>query len=106
MSSLKQREELLTHLAAEFFNTTSNRTSLITILRTSLSQNGKTAVILFTVFPETKEAEVLEFMKRQRREFRTYVQKHSRMGQIPFLDFAIDAGEKNRQQVDILFQDM
>jgi len=92
----------LMELAARFFSLESNRTSLVTVTSASLSDNGKEATIFFTVYPEDKEASVVDFAKRKRTDFKHFVKDESRLGRIPFFDFEIDIGEKNRQRIDEL----
>jgi ribosome-binding factor A len=98
--------DVIKDLAATFIQRESNGTSLITVTDVTLSDHGKQATIFFTVIPigkntgEDKEAAALDFMKRMRPEFREYVEEKSRLGRIPFFDFAIDIGEKNRQKID------
>ncbi|MDB5259655.1 MAG: Ribosome-binding factor [Candidatus Taylorbacteria bacterium] len=98
--------EVIRELASEFIQRESNRTSLITVTDVTISDQGKQATIFMTVIPigkntgEDKEAAAVDFMKRQRADFRNYVQEKSRLSRIPFFDFAIDVGEKNRQKID------
>ena len=89
-------------LAARFFSMESNRTSLVTVTSVALADNGKEATVFFTVFPEDKEDAVLDFAKRKRSEFKHFIKEESRLGRIPFVDFEIDKGEKNRQRIDEL----
>ena len=93
---------LIKDLAADFIQKESSRISLITITRVMLSNRGKNALILFTVFPEEKESIAMEFAKRRAGDFREYVKSHARMRIIPFFHFDVDRGEKNRQRLDIL----
>jgi ribosome-binding factor A len=95
-------EELLKHLAADFLQRESNVTSLITVTGIRLSERLTKADILITVFPEQKQEEALDFTKRKRTEFREYVREHAKMRVLPFFDFEIDFGEKNRQRIDEL----
>ncbi len=95
----------LQHLAAEFLERESNRTSLITVTRAVLSENKKYVTIFITVFPTDKEEAALEFVKRQRTEFIAYINKHSKIGRLPTITFEIDLGEKNRQRIDELSND-
>jgi ribosome-binding factor A len=95
----KVRDEVR-RLAAEFFARESNGTSLITITGVQISDRGSQAKVLFTVLPESSEKGALDFAKRQRTEFREYVMEQSRIGRVPFFDFEIDSGEKNRQAID------
>lgn len=98
----KRSEEVIRELAARFLSLESNRTSLVTVTRVDVFNRGKNAVIFFTVLPENKEKAVLDFTKRKRAEFRDYMKEHSKLPIIPFVDFEIDFGEKNRQRVDEL----
>lgn len=105
---MSQRDDRLKdeihRLAAEYLERESNRLSLITVTDVQVSDKGTEATIFFTVLPIEKEKAALDFAKRSRSEFREYVQKHSRIGRIPFFDFEIDGGEKNRQRIDELSQ--
>lgn len=94
--------EVLRQEAANFLQRESNKTSLVTVTRAELSRDGKYATIFLTVLPENKEEEALNFVKRKRSEFKEFVKEHTRIGRIPFFDFEIDKGEKNRQRIDSL----
>lgn len=96
---------LCEHLAADFFNRESSGASLITVTGSRLSPDGKYVTIFFTVLPEHKEPAALDFAKRRRGEFKEYVMNHAKIGRIPFFDFAIDEGEKNRQKIERLAQE-
>jgi ribosome-binding factor A len=95
-----QVEEMIAHLAAEFIERESNHQSLITITRADVSANFKDATVFFTVFPEKDEEHALKFMKRNRGDFRAFFKKRARLKVLPVFDFEIDAGEKNRQNLD------
>jgi len=89
-------------LAARFMQRESNGQSLITITNSQVSNDGKCVNILFTVLPEEKESDALDFAKRKRSEFRDFVKSELRLGRIPTFDFDIDRGEKHRQKIDII----
>ena len=74
--------------------------SLITVTSASLSKDGKRATVFFTVFPDSGEPEALKRAKALRSDFQEHMRKNSGLGRVPFLDFAIDGGEKNRQKID------
>jgi len=97
-------QEILKELAAEFLQTQTTGKSLITITDCKVTDNMRSAKIFFTVFPIGHETEALDFAKRQRQSFRNYVKSHGRLRFIPFIDFEIDGGEKNRQRIDELSQ--
>lgn len=93
-------KDLIKEAAAEFMQRESNYVSLLTVTDVSLSDHGNQATIFFTVLPEEKEKAALDFAKRKRAEFREYFKGKARMRALPFFDFEIDLGEKNRQKID------
>lgn len=93
-------KDLIKKVAAEFMQRESNYTSIITITDVSVSDRGQRATIFFTVLPDSKEKAALGFAKRSRAEFREFFAKNARMRALPFFDFEIDGGEKNRQHID------
>ena len=92
--------KIIKQAGADFLERESNGASLITVTDIKLSNDGKYATILFTVFPEDKQDAALEFAKRMRSEFKEYVKKNTKLGRIPLFDFEIDLGEKHRQRID------
>jgi len=98
-------QEILKGLAADFLQSQSTGKSLITITDCHITDNMRSAKIFFTIFPPEHEAEALDFVKRQRQNFRNYVKSHGRLRFIPFIDFEIDKGEKNRQRIDELLNE-
>jgi len=103
MPSIRQEkvQEELRKLAGDFIAHESNRQSLITPTRVSISPDLKRATVFFTVLPENKEEEVLHFLRRKRTDFKSYLKKlHFKV--LPFIDFEIDHGEKNRQALDLI----
>ena len=93
-------KDLIKKIAAEFMQRESNYTSIITITDVSVSDRGQRAIIFFTVLPDSKEKAALCFAKRSRAEFREFFASKARMRALPFFDFEIDMGEKNRQHID------
>lgn len=91
-------------LAAVFLGRENNRTSLLTVTSATCSPDLKRATIFITVFPGSKEQSALQFAKRRRKEFREFLKKNMTIKIIPFIDFAIDLGEKNRQKIDELLR--
>lgn len=87
---------------SEFIARESNHSSLITVTRVNLDKTLKSGQVLISVYPEDKEEEVLNFLKRRRSDVRQYLKKNVRTRVIPFIDFLIDKGEKNRQRIDEL----
>jgi ribosome-binding factor A len=98
--------ELLKHLAAEFIERESNRTSLVTVTDATISDSQKQVRILFTVLPENDEDVVLEFLNRKKRDFFEFIDKRARIGRMPDIQFVVDKGEKNRQRIEFLSQNL
>ncbi len=95
---------LIKELAANFLERETDKSSLITVTSANVSPDLKRATILISVLPEEKEKLALEFVKRKRRELREVLAKNLKTKNLPFLDFAIDAGEKRRQRIDELLR--
>lgn len=104
MERKEKAETLVRKLAAEFLNKEHNHSSLITVTRADLSPDFKNCKIFFTVLPENKEADALAFLKRKRSDMRDVLKDKMDTKNIPFVDFTIDLGEKNRQQIDELLR--
>ncbi len=98
----EKRSEEIRHLAAKFLAEISNGKSLLTVTGVHVSDDGKYATIFFTALPSDAEAEALALAKRRRGDFKEFVKSGSRIGRIPFFDFELDLGEKNRQKIEKL----
>lgn len=106
MASLRQQkvQEELRKIAGDFIAQESNRQSMVTPTRVEISPDLKRATVYFTVLPEDKEEVVLHFLRRKRSDFRNYL-KRLRFKLLPFIEFEIDYGEKNRQAIDLISVD-
>lgn len=82
------REEL-GRLAAAFINLESNRQSMITVTGTLLTEDRKQATVFCSVYPKTDEEAALNFLKRNRGNFRSFLKEKSALSSLPFIDFAI-----------------
>lgn len=102
MTSRRQTQvaETLVHLAGEFIARETNGRSLITVTRADIAPDLKRATLYVSVLPENAEEDALDFLKRQRSTFRDHLKAKSSLRYLPFIDFTIDYGEKNRQMVD------
>lgn len=94
--------ELIKKLSAEFLSREADKSSIITITNANISDDLKNATIFLSVFPEASEDSALNFAKRKRSELKKFVKSKLRMRRVPFFDFEIDYGEKNRQKIDEL----
>jgi ribosome-binding factor A len=101
--SIRLAEEI-SHKAAEFIQTVSNRTALITVTRTLLNDKARTATICVTVYPREKEKEAIALLKRQKSKLVQYLNTAFKRRTLPHIDIVIDEGEKHRQDIDMLLE--
>ena len=99
------RTQQLQQLASEFIATQSNRTSLITVTDTNLTNRGSVVTFYVSVFPEEAEGPALGFLMRKRGECKEYIKQHSNGKHVPHVEFVLDTGEKKRQRVDELLSE-
>ena len=92
-------------IAAEFLGRVNDKTSLITVTSATCSPDLKRATVFITVFPAEKEKLALEFVKRKRGKLRELLKKNMTTKNIPFIDIALDLGEKHRQKIDELLKE-
>ncbi|MEI6660441.1 MAG: ribosome-binding factor A [bacterium] len=89
-------------LSAIFIAREASPASLITVTGVDISPDSKYAKILISVLPREKEKAAYGFIKRNLGEMREYIKENLNINPIPFLDVAIDEGEKSRQKIDEL----
>ncbi|MEK9201399.1 MAG: ribosome-binding factor A [Patescibacteria group bacterium] len=99
---LEKANETLRELVASFVLHESNGASLITVTHLIVVPSLTVATVFISVYPENKEIEALDFLKRKAGELRKYVTSRIKMRKIPSFEFVIDKGEKNRQRIDEL----
>ena len=85
--------------AGEFIKSVSGKDSMITPIKAEISKDLKNATVFVTIFPEDQEERALEFLKRKRSDFRDFFKTQVKLKTLPFFDFKIDQGEKNRQKI-------
>ncbi len=97
---LDKVSKLIKKNAGDFISQQNNKTSLISITRVDVSKDLKNSNIYISVFPEKSEESALNFLKRKRKDFRDFFKANSKIRIVPFFDFVVDAGEKNRILVE------
>lgn len=98
--------EVLRELASKFISEESNRSSMITITRTDLQPDFKKVTFFVTVYPPNQENAGLDFLRRQRSDCKFYIRERARLGRIPLVDFQLDTGEKSRQRIEEISQNL
>jgi ribosome-binding factor A len=104
MERLEKIKNLVREACAEYLQTISNNTSLITITDVVVTPDIKQATLFISVYPTSGEESALNFAKRHRADMRDYLRKKMSTRAIPFLEIKIDAGEKHRQRIDELLR--
>lgn len=77
---------------------------LITVLRVEMNQGLTEARIFLSVWPESKEKEILKEIRNNKRDFYEYMKKKLKIKYMPEFRFEIDRGEKIRQKVEEILQ--
>lgn len=97
---------VLQELAARYVQQEANTDPLITITHADVTSDQKQVTIYFTTIPENKQQDAHVFLKRNGKEFRTFVKEHARLKIIPHIDFEVDYGERHRQHIDDIVRDL
>jgi len=100
----EKKEEQIREIAARLIERESNKTALITVTRVVLDDKARNGTIFVTVLPVEGEESAVNFLKRKRKELREELKARLSIHPIPFLDVAIDSGEKARQTIDRLLR--
>ncbi len=103
MKPLRQEKvnSLLKNLAASFLSRETIG-AIVSIIRIETSKDLKSAKLFISIFPETKEKEVLDLMNEKKNDLRKYIGSQIRMKFLPTFEFEIDKGEKSRKRIEEL----
>ena len=97
---------LIRELIATFIQGEANTDPMITVTHVATSPDYRNVTIYITTIPENREEDALIFLQRHGGDMRRYIKKKSDLKIIPNLTFAIDHGERHRQHIDNLSQDL
>ncbi len=92
--------EFYAHLAAEYVNAESNRTSLITVTRATMNSDLSRVAVFVTILPEERERGAIDFLNRSTDDLRAFITKKTKFRRLPHFTFVLDTGEKNRRRLD------
>ena len=95
---------LLQEIASSFIKSRIESSSLITVMRTQISLDLKSAKIFISIMPENKEKEVIDILKKKNNDFKNYCKSQLKIKFLPSFNFEIDTGEKNRARIDELLK--
>ena len=93
---------LLTEHIANFIATEANANPLITVTNLTISADYKNATVYVSILPDDRQKDALIFLKRHGSALRKHLKQKINLKSIPNLEFALDANEQNRQQIDQL----
>jgi len=99
-------EGILKEAAATFVLHEANTDPMITITRVDISPDLKKTLIFFTTIPEDRQADAEIFLKRSAGHFRQYLKRNVALKRIPHIEFMLDAGERHRQNIDIVMREI
>ena len=99
-------KSILIEIVGNFVREEANTDPLITVTDLDISPDRRNVTVLFTTIPDERQDDALIFMQRKGTELRNYVKKHGRLKNIPNFSFRVDFGERHRQHIDELSQEI
>ena len=91
---------LLRNLASSFIRKEIGLKILITVMRVEISDDLRMAKIFISAFPEEKEGEILELLKKKSWEFHDYLKTQLKMKFLPIVSFEIDKAIKIEREIE------
>lgn len=85
---------LLRKIVSSFIKSEINSGALVTVMQVEISKDLRLAKIFISVFPEEKEKEAVDALKRKTRDLHQYLKTQSKLKFLPSLSFEIDKGIK------------
>src|SRR3989338_4714 len=92
-AKMKKKEKLISLLAeigASFVRFDVDPKAMVTVTRTELSDDSRTAKFLVSVFPKNKEREILASLNKKNSIFKNYLMAKTRMKFLPSVFFELD----------------
>ncbi len=102
----ERASSILLHLAAQYIAEEAGRSTLITPTRAVYGKDKKHVTIFVSIYPTSDTENALAFLKRHKDIFRDYLKKHGRFNILPYIMFEFDYGEKNRQHLEEISQNV
>jgi ribosome-binding factor A len=107
MAVKKRRQErasaLLRNIVSTFIKKRMDDRILVSIMRVEITNDLERANIFISVFPEEKEKEILNALKRLRTELREYLKTQLKTF-LPFISFEIDKQIKIERKINELLK--
>ncbi len=100
---LDRANSLLRELSADFLTKETGET-LITISRLETAKGLKKAKIFISIFPESKEGEILKLLRGKLPELRNFIGSRIKMKFLPSLEIEIDNQGKAERKIEELLK--
>lgn len=104
MASLRKQERinaLMRNLVSSFIRKEISLEIMVTVMRVETSEDSRLAKIFISVFPEEKEREILELLKKKLPQMRDYLLKSKlKMKFLPIVFFEIDRTAKIERKIE------
>ena len=97
---------LIKELAATYIQQNANTDPLITITNVNTSPDYRRVTVFFTTMPDGRELDAEIFLKRNASDLRQFIKRKSNLKIIPHIDFMMDAGERHRQNIDQIVDEL
>ncbi len=81
---------LLRKIVSSFIKPNIDSGALVTVMRVEISKDLRLARIFISVFPEEKEKEAIDALKRKARDLHRYLKTQSKLKFLPSLSFEIN----------------
>jgi ribosome-binding factor A len=102
-AKIKKKERLislLAEIAGSFVRFEVDPKAMVTVTRTELSDDSRTAKFLISVFPKNKEREILASLNKKNALFKSYLMAKTRMKFLPSAFFELDRSWEVELKID------
>ena len=105
MTTRQERlSSLFSKLSAQFLQKAYAGRELVTVTGCTISKDLEKGTLFLSVYPEGNEKRVLDSLSGMKQELRYFLSKHTEIKTLPYFDFEIDYGEKNRKRIEDLLK--
>jgi ribosome-binding factor A len=103
VANLRKQERfnaLLRNLASSFIRTEIGTGAIVTVMRVETTGNLQQAKIFISIFPEEKEKEIFELLKKKSFQLHRFFKSQLRMKFLPIVFFEIDRAAKIERKIE------
>ena len=103
MASLRKQERvnaLLRNLVSSFIKSEIGTRIIVTVMRVETTGDLQRAKIFISIFPEEKEKEIFELLKKKSFQLHHFLKSQLRMKFLPIVFFEIDRAAKIERKIE------